>query len=91
MSNTAKLRLATIRSTSDAKVPYLQPCTTAHSRNASSASRRSNSGSLTKWYSRPSTSSPRGARVVADTEIAHAAVGLKEEIERLREQVENVE
>ncbi len=26
-----------------------------------------------------------------DTEIAHAAVGLKEEIERLREQVENVE
>src|SRR5436309_3643150 len=38
-----------------------------HSRNSSAASRRSNSSRLTKWYSRPSSSPGRRARVVAET------------------------
>ena len=49
-------------------VPYLFPANSAHSSSSPSMTIRSNSGSSTKKYSRPSTSPGRGERVVAETE-----------------------
>src|SRR5579875_976486 len=49
-------------------VPYLLPENAAHSSSSPLATIRSKRESVTKWYSRPSTSPRRGGRVVTDTE-----------------------
>ena len=55
-------------------VPYRWPDTyTTCSRNSPAATRRSNSSSVRKMYSRPSTSPGRRGRVVADTATSRSA------------------
>src|SRR6185312_8210125 len=53
-------------STSLRSVPYRFPAYDTCSRNSPSSTRRANSAAVRKWYSRPSCSSGRRGRVVAD-------------------------
>ena len=57
-----------LSSTARREVPYRWPCTWAHSRKSPRSTIARKPGSSMKWYSRPSCSWPRGARVVCDTD-----------------------
>src|SRR5260370_36153647 len=74
ISRSTSLPSARAASSGRAGVPYMLPCTVAHSASSPRSSMVRNSRSLTKRKSTPSTSPGRGARVVADTEYARSGM-----------------
>src|SRR5213594_2500082 len=74
MSSSTSLPSASAASSGRAGVPYMLPCTIAHSASSPRSSMARNSRSLTKRKSTPFTSPARGARVVAETEYARSGM-----------------
>src|SRR5690348_337838 len=68
ISSSTGVPAAILASTGLRGVPYQCPAKFAHSSSSPSRTWRWNSGSVMKWYSRPSASPGRGARVVTETE-----------------------
>ena len=60
---------ASLASTSLRSVPYRLPLYSTHSRKSPDATAARKAASSRKWYSRPSASPGRGARVVAETDV----------------------
>src|SRR5437879_9214329 len=74
MSSSTSLPSASAASSGRAGVPYMLPCTIAHSASSPRSSMARNSRSLTKGKSTPFTAPARGARVVAETEYARSGM-----------------
>src|SRR5882672_8459326 len=74
ISSSTSLPSASAASSGRAGVPYMLPCTVAHSASSPRSSMVRNSRSVTKRKSTPFTSPGRGARVVAETEYARSGM-----------------